>query len=148
MTEASRTTGTSRDSGILNDRGSPAGPGMYEIPGSRIAPAYTGSAGTGAPGRMVDLFRTNNIPLGPDEAVELELFEEFLMNHVVRNRNCDVQCMLLWNEWVRNFRRRTSSFPRLIGEKMFRSSIKGLFGIDIDTDGWRGSVFTGVHFVH
>ena len=71
---------------------------------------------------------------------ELKAFDEFLANHVRPNRICSVQCMLLWSEWVRTFRRRISGFPKLIGEEEFRNAITGAFGVEIADDGYRGRV--------
>ncbi len=89
----------------------------------------------------------NGIDLDPGELNELTILEEFLAQHVQDSGTCDVQCMLLWNEWVRAFRRKASAFPTLIREKEFRSVITGTFGTMIADDGWRGAVYPGVRYV-
>jgi hypothetical protein len=96
---------------------------------------------------IYDRFRMTGIDLNPDEASELEVFEEFLGYHVQPNRNRDVQCMLLWSEWVRAFRRRMQGFPNLIREHEFRTIILDRFSAGIATDEWRGFVYTGVQFL-
>jgi hypothetical protein len=85
--------------------------------------------------------------LSPEDFREIDVFEEFLDDHVKENAICDVQCMLLWSEWVRTFRRKNSGFPRLIREKEFRSAVTDTFGVGIMTDGGRGPVYAGLKFV-
>ncbi|MFZ1128903.1 hypothetical protein [Methanoregula sp.] len=62
-------------------------------------------------------------------------------------RICSVQCMLLWSEWVRAFRRRISGFPKLIGKEEFHNAIADRFGAEMAYDGYRGAVYTGIRFV-
>jgi hypothetical protein len=97
--------------------------------------------------RFGELERLTGITLGSDEANELRVFDEFLERHVQPNRVCDVQCMLLWSEWVRTFRRHTRGFPSLIRENEFRSVIMEMFGVGISNDTIRGSVYPGLRFV-
>jgi hypothetical protein len=84
---------------------------------------------------------------GTEDFHELEILEEFLDCHVQANRICDVQCMLLWSEWVRNFRRQASGYPKLILEKEFRAVITDNFGVEIANDNFRGAVYSGIKFV-
>lgn len=129
-------------------------PGQFlrtaDIPGNRDVSHsldFADVADNGNQDRFGELLRMSGIDLSPDESRELKIFDEFLLRHVQPNGNCDVQCMLLWNEWVRVFRRRASGFPNMIREKEFRSIITGTFGAGIATDGWRGAVYSGVRFV-
>jgi hypothetical protein len=92
-------------------------------------------------------FRVTGIEISDDEISELRIFDEFLANHVQPNRICDVQCMLLWNEWVRTYRRQTHEFPKLVREKEFRSVITDKFGTGIADDGFRDPVYPGLKFV-
>ena len=87
------------------------------------------------------------IDLSPDEFNELRAFDEFLVNHVQPNMICDVQCRLLWNEWVRTFRRDTHGFPNLILEKEFNTVITNRFGVGVADDGFRGAVYPGIRYV-
>ena len=88
--------------------------------------------------RFGEQFQVAGIEYSPEWSNELKAFDEFLANHVRPNRICSVQCMLLWSEWVRMFRRRISGFPKLIGEEEFRNAITGAFGVEIADDGYRG----------
>ncbi len=99
------------------------------------------------PDRYREIFRMNGIDLSVAEANELILLEEFLSRHVEAGENGDVQCMLLWNEWVRAFKHRTADFPNLIREREFRSVITGKFGTGVASDGWRGAIYPGVRYV-
>jgi len=116
-----------------------------EIPaGGRAgrAPAFTGM-----PDTFIDRLRMTGIDLSPGEETELEIFEKFLGGHIQQIGNQDVQCMLLWSEWVRMYRRQESGFPSLIREKEFRNAVTSTFGAGIATDELRGEVFTGVRFI-
>jgi len=97
--------------------------------------------------RLSELVRRSGIDLSPEELRELRILGDYLDRHVEPDGNCDVQCMLLWNEWVRVFRRQTSGFPNLIKEKEFQSVITGLFSTPIASNGWRGLVYAGVRYV-
>jgi len=46
-----------------------------------------------------------------EEPDEITLFCEFLTQHVRRNPARNVQCRLLWSEWVRFCLKQTKKFP-------------------------------------
>jgi hypothetical protein len=97
--------------------------------------------------RYGEQFHLNEIDIGDEELRELKVFEEFVTHHVKPDGSYNVQCMLLWSEWVRAFRHRIHGFPRLIREKEFRSVIADAFGVGIAWDESRGAVFPGLRFV-
>jgi hypothetical protein len=97
--------------------------------------------------RFAEKFRMSGIEISPGEIQELAIFDDFLEHHIQPNRVCDVQCMYLWNEWVRAFRSQTHGFPKLILEKEFRSVIMDRFGIAVVTEDKRGAVYPGLKFV-
>ena len=101
----------------------------------------------GMPDQPGDAAWLAGIDLSPDEFSELGAFDEFLVRHVQLNRICDVQCRLLWNEWVRTFRRETHGFPNLILEKEFSTVVMDRFGVGIADDGFRGAVYPGLRYV-
>jgi hypothetical protein len=105
------------------------------------------TTGLGMPYLPDGQFSLTGIRTSPDEGTELRIFDEFLARHVQPDGICDVQCMLLWSEWVRSFRRLTARFPGLIGEEEFRSVITDRFGLEIASDGFRGKVYPGIRFV-
>jgi hypothetical protein len=115
--------------------------------GGSLSPVFTDRASPGMLSFPGEQFRSIGIEVSPEEAHELEVFDDFLARHVQPDGAWDVQCMLLWNEWVRNFRRRVSGFPILIREKEFRSVIADRFGVGIASDGFRGAVYPGIRFV-
>jgi hypothetical protein len=78
---------------------------------------------------------------------EISILDEFLTNHVQPNRIYNVQCMMLWTEWVRTFRRQTHKFPKRILEKECRSIITSKFGVGIANDSVRGAIYPGLRFV-
>ena len=78
---------------------------------------------------------------------EFEIFRTFIMRHLRAIANADVQCMLLWTEWVRFHIRLTKKFPRLILEQEFRDVITGLFNTKVSLDEHRGRVYPGVGFI-
>jgi hypothetical protein len=128
-------------------------PGQFspaaKIPGSTgngLSPAYSFTADESSAGWFNDLLSAGETNLTPDEFNELKIFGEFLSKHVQLNRSCDVQCMLLWSEWVRMFRRQVSGFPDLVREREFRAMITGTFSVGIATDGKRGAVYPGLKF--
>lgn len=92
-------------------------------------------------------FNQHGIQLDHNELSGLFRFETFLCHHVVPAQKGDVQCMLLWNEWVRIFRRQESRFPALIREKEFRTAILDRYDAVVSTDGARGQVYCGIRFV-
>ena len=97
--------------------------------------------------RFGEQFRSSGIDISPEECCELRVFDEFLARHVQPNRVYDVQCMLLWSEWVRTLRRQVHGFPKLILEKEFLNVIAEKFGVTITEDGSRGAVYPGIRFV-
>jgi len=115
--------------------------------GDSLSPVFMDRASPGMLSLPGERFRSIGIEVSPGEAHELEVFDDFLARHVQPDGTWDVQCMLLWNEWVRSFRRRVSGFPILIREKEFRSVITDRFGIGIASDGFRGAVYPGIRFV-
>lgn len=92
-------------------------------------------------------FRLSGIDISPEEIHELGIFNEFLSHHVLQNKICNVQCILLWNEWVRTFLRQTHEFPMIILEKEFRTVVEEHFGAGIVNEDFRGAVYTGIKFV-
>jgi hypothetical protein len=85
--------------------------------------------------------------LSPEEYLEIQICDEFLADHIRPDSIRDVQCMLLWSEWVRSYQRRTRTFPKRILEEEFRKSVTGRFGIGIACDDHRGAVYPGLRFV-
>lgn len=85
--------------------------------------------------------------ISPGEYRELMVFDEFLTHHVRPDGLRDVQCMLLWNEWVRTCRRQTHGFPKLVLENEFRNAITNQLGVGIAHDNYRGAVYPGIRFV-
>jgi hypothetical protein len=118
------------------------------IAGDRLSPAFINKARSWMQERFGEKFRLGEVDASLEEYHELAIFDDFLSNHVQANRICDVQCMLLWSEWVRYFRRNSSGFPNLIHEKEFRNIITDTFSAEISDYGFRGAVYTGVKFVH
>jgi len=97
--------------------------------------------------RFGEQFRLSMSDVSESEIRELRVFDEFLANHVQPTMVCDVQCMLLWSEWVRSFRHRIKGFPQLIQEKEFRTVIMDKYGVGVADDGFRGAVYPGIRFV-
>jgi hypothetical protein len=128
-------------------------PGQFhQTPGSPWSagdhlPASHDQAITLTKDRFGEKFRSAGVDVSREECRELAIFEDFLEHHVQVNRICTVQCMLLWSEWIRSFRRRSRGFPDIIREKEFRSVITDKFGVEIANDGFRGAVFPGIKFV-
>jgi len=114
---------------------------------SELPRGFITTAAAGIPDRFSDWFRVTGIPLNHNEVNELEAFDRFLERHVQASTVLDVQCMLLWSEWVRAFRRQMPGFPNLIRENEFRSEVIGKFGAVLATDGWRGAVYAGIRFL-
>ncbi len=82
-----------------------------------------------------------------DELYELVLLDEFLTTHVRKDGLRDVQCMLLWSEWVRVYQRQTRMFPRVVLEQTFRENVMNRLGVVIAHDEMRGAVYPGLRFV-
>jgi hypothetical protein len=99
------------------------------------------------PARFDEQLRLTGIDVSTDEIHELQVLDDFLAHHVQRNSLYNVQCMLLWSEWVRTFRRRIQGFPKLIREKEFQSIIAEMFAVAIAHDEIRGAVFPGIRFI-
>ena len=87
------------------------------------------------------------IEVNPEELIELKTFQEFLSQHVKPNAICDVQCMLLWAEWIRFYKKQTRKVPDLILEKEFRDLIINLFDLSVTEDGFRGFIYPGIKYV-
>jgi hypothetical protein len=115
--------------------------------GSSLHPTFMEEADRDILNRFLEKFRLTGIDSGPEDTHEIKVLEQFLGRHVQQNQICEVQCMLLWNEWVRTFQRRTPGFPKLIREKEFRNVITENFGIKIASTGSRGEVYPGLKFV-
>ena len=81
------------------------------------------------------------------ELTELSAFEEFLARFVKPRADCAVQCMLLWAEWVRYYKKSTREFPALILEKNFMDLVTRQFDLRVSEDASRGFVFPGITFV-
>jgi hypothetical protein len=94
-----------------------------------------------------ELCELDEIDISPEEYRELSVLDDFLTSHVRPNRIYTLQCMMLWNEWVRTFMHRTHSFPKRGLEKECREAIAGRFGIGIAMDSSRGPVYPGLRFV-
>ena len=115
--------------------------------GNGPSAAFMGTTCPGMLDRFCEQFRLTGTETSLEEVLELRTFDEFLARHVQPNGIYDVQCMLLWSEWVRSFRHLTSGFPKLIGEKEFSSVITDKFGLEIASNGFRGEVYPGIRFV-
>jgi hypothetical protein len=109
-------------------------------------PAFTGGESLEMLNRFGEQFRLT-VDISEDEIRELKVFDDFLAHHVQTNMICDVQCMLLWSEWVRSFRNQIQGFPKLILEKEFRTVIMDKYGVGITEDESRGAVYPGIRFV-
>ena len=87
------------------------------------------------------------IEISPDELDELKTFENFLSLHIKPNAICDVQCMLLWAEWIRFYRKQRRKVPELILEKEFRDLIINQFDLSVGEDGFRGYIYPGIQYM-
>jgi hypothetical protein len=87
------------------------------------------------------------IKVSHDELNELKTFQEFLSKHIKPNAICDVQCMLLWAEWVRFYKKQTKKIPDVILENEFRSLVMDQFDLSISEDGFRGYIYPGIKYV-
>lgn len=85
--------------------------------------------------------------MNPGELQELVLLDEFLACHVRSDGLRDVQCMLLWSEWVRTCQRTTRRFPRVVLEREFREVVTNRMGVEILQDEIRGAIYPGLRFV-
>ena len=109
-----------------------------------LSPVFMDKASTPDYGEQ---FPLSGIDINPEEMHELGIFDEFLSQHVLKNKIRNVQCMLLWNEWVRTFLRQTHDFPKIILENEFRTIVAEHLGAGIANEDFRGAVFTGIKFV-
>lgn len=109
-----------------------------------LSPVFMDKASTPGFGGQ---FRLGGIDISTEEMHELEICNEFLLHHVLQNKICSVQCMLLWNEWVRTFLRQTHGFPKIILEEEFRCVVEEHLGAGIANEDYRGAVYTGIKFV-
>jgi hypothetical protein len=115
--------------------------------GDYLDPAVTETAIPDVLNQFSERFMPADTEAGPADFHEFRVLEQFLGRHVKQVESRDVQCMLLWSEWVRTFRRRTTGFPKWIREKEFRIVITDTFGTDTADRGFRGEVYTGIKFV-
>jgi hypothetical protein len=116
-------------------------------PGNSLFPVLTDKTNLDMLNRFGEQFQLTGMDINQEEIHELRVFDEFLAQHVQPNGIYDVQCMLLWSEWVRTFRSQIHGFPKLIREKEFRSVIMDKFGVAIAENGFRGAVYPGIRFV-
>jgi len=115
--------------------------------GDSIAPIFAVSKSPGVVNRFGKKVRLTGMEVCPDDGGELRVLNDFMECHVQKNRICDVQCMLLWNEWIRSFRSRGLGFPERIRENEFRGAVTDTFGVEIANYGSRGPVYSGIKFV-
>jgi hypothetical protein len=115
--------------------------------GNSLSPAVMDTANREMLDRFGEQFTVTGIDIKEEEIHELRVLDEFLARHVQPNGIYDVQCMLLWSEWVRAFRSQIHGFPKLIREHEFRSVISEKFGLAITENGSRGAVYPGIRFV-
>ena len=123
-------------------------------PGTRIASRTAEpkrfrqiATGPGPLTRFEDRTGLTGNDMSPDDLRELIFLEEFLTHHVRPDGLRDVQCMLLWSEWVRVYQKQTHRFPCVILEKEFREAITGRLGVDIAYDEILGAIYPGLRFV-
>ena len=114
--------------------------------GNYFVPSLTGTADS----ELLSRFSEKFLPAETGDVLgdmhELRVLEQFLGRHVKLAGIRDVQCMLLWSEWVRTFRRRTPGFPKLIRENEFRDAVMDTFGVNTAQKGFRGEVYSGIKF--
>jgi hypothetical protein len=122
-------------------------PGEVLTAAGPFSPTFVEEDDPGVPDQFAEKVRLTGIDFGPEDTYEIKVLEQFLGRHVQVNKICDVQCMLLWNEWIRTFQRRTPGFPKRIREKEFRSVVIETFDTGIALDGFRGAVYPGIKFV-
>ena len=115
--------------------------------GNSLSPAVMDKTNLGMLNQFGEQFRLTGIDIDQEEIHELRVLDEFLARHVQPNGIYDVQCMLLWSEWVRTFRRQIRGFPKLIRENEFRSVITEKFGLAVAENDFRGAVYPGIRFV-
>jgi hypothetical protein len=96
--------------------------------------------------QLAEQCANHGIEINKEELHELILFHEYLSRHVNYSAVRVVQCMFLWAEWVRFFKKHTRDFPRIILEKEFGDLIIQHFNPRVGEDGFLGSVYTGITF--
>ena len=80
---------------------------------------------------------------------EAEVVDRFFARHVRVDQSCDVQCMLLWTEWIRYHMRekKKREFPKKIRLTEFNELVHTKFGPALAHDSFRGPLYVGVRFV-
>ena len=80
---------------------------------------------------------------------ENSAFEEFISRHVRGEKECDVQCMLLWSEWLRFHMRKKGKrdFPEKIHLREFNERVHQKFNPDLAFDDYRGPLYVGIKFI-
>lgn len=73
----------------------------------------------------------------------------FLSRHVAVDTSSNVQCMLLFTEWVRFSMKakRKRDFPKDVGIKEFTELIHEIYHPALTYDTFRGPLFVGIRFV-
>ena len=79
---------------------------------------------------------------------EADAVRKFVARHVREDKDCDVPCMLLWNEWVRFHmkERKRRVFPETFGLKNFNEFIHEQLRPDLAYDNFRGPLYVGIRF--
>ena len=72
-----------------------------------------------------------------------------MARHVRKAPYGDVQCMLLWSEWVRFYmrERKKGEFPEQIRLKTFNEMVHRNFSPSLAYDDVRGPLYVGIRFV-
>lgn len=78
---------------------------------------------------------------------ELSSFEKFVTQHVRPDPERNVQCMLLWTEWVRYYVKETRNFPQQVMERQFFEMVAETYGVPVAVEDRRGPVYMGLRFV-
>ena len=73
----------------------------------------------------------------------------FLEGHVKEDKTSDVQCMLLWTEWIRFSMkaRGEHKFPNHIRIKEFNELVHEIYSPALAYDDFRGPLYVGIRFV-
>lgn len=119
----------------------------YNSRSSAISPHTSDADNLRLMNSFASRFALDGTDITEEELMELQLFDEYLSGHVQYNEICTVQCMLLWSEWVRTFRRKVHGFPKLIREPEFHKVILDKYGVVVADEGFRGRVFAGLQFI-
>jgi len=80
---------------------------------------------------------------------ELSAFGNFVERHVRKEKECDVQCMLLWSEWLRFSMKAKGrrEFPEVIHLEEFNRRIHETFAPDLAWHDYFGPLYVGIKFV-